>query len=164
MRERPDPVGPGVESVWDFPRPPRLEPVRHRIRVVFGGETIAATTAAYRLLETSHPPSYYLPPEGIVPGALVRANRRSRCEWKGTAQYFDVVAGTRTEAEAAWGYDRPLPPFDAIAGHVAFYAGRMDACFVGDEQVLAQPGGFYGGWITSTVAGPFKGAPGTERW
>jgi uncharacterized protein (DUF427 family) len=153
-----------MESVWDYPRPPRLEPVHHRIRVVLGGETIADTTGAYRVLETSHPPNYYLPADAIRPDTLVRTHRRSLCEWKGMAHYFDVVTGSRREAGAAWGYDRPNAPLAAIGGYVAFYAERMDGCFVGDERVEPQPGGFYGGWITADVAGPFKGAPGTEGW
>jgi len=164
QRPRPDPVGPGMESVWAYPRPPRLEPVPHRIRVQLGEETIADTTGAFRVLETSHPPNYYLPPDDIQPGVLVRSDRRSFCEWKGTAHYFDVHAGGRVEADAAWGYDHPSAAFTPIAGYVAFYAGRMDACFVDDEQIEPQPGGFYGGWITSDVAGPFKGGPGTESW
>ena len=163
-RPRPDPVGPGMESVWDYPRPPRLERVPRRIRVQLGGETIADTTNAYRVLETSHPPNYYLPPDDIQPGVLVRSDRRSFCEWKGTAHYFDVHAGGRVEPDAAWGYDHPGATFAPIAGYVAFYAGRMEACFVDDELIEPQPGGFYGGWITSDVAGPFKGGSGTESW
>jgi uncharacterized protein (DUF427 family) len=153
-----------VESVWDYPRPPRLEPVAKRIRVVFGGETIADTQAAYRVLETSHPPNYYLPPSDIAEGCLVRTRGSSFCEWKGSAHYYDVRVGDAVAAEAAWGYDRPTRAYAAIAGYVAFYPGRMDACFVDDEQVEAQPGGFYGGWITADLVGPFKGGPGTQRW
>ena len=150
--------------MWDYPRPPRLEPVRRRIRVVFGGETIADTTAAYRVLETSHPPNYYLPLSDIADGRLVRTGGSSFCEWKGTAHYYDVVAGEMTATAAAWGYDRPTPAYAAIAGFVAFYPGRMDACLVDDEEVVAQPGGFYGGWITADLVGPFKGAAGTQGW
>ena len=164
QRPAPDPVGPGMESVWDYPRPPALERVHRRIRVVFGDEIIADTTNAYRVLETSHPPNYYLPRTDIRCGSLVRVDRRSFCEWKGTAHYFDVVGGSRVEASAAWGYDRPNAAFAPIAGHVAFYASAMDACYVDDEQVEPQAGSFYGGWITSDVAGPFKGDPGTEAW
>lgn len=163
-RPNPEPAGPDKESVWDYPRPPRLEPVRRRIRVELGGMTIAETTVAYRVLETSHPPNYYLPPDDVVPGALVRAQGRSFCEWKGTAHYFDVCSAGRVEQDAAWGYDHPSRSFAAISGYVAFYAGRMDACFVDDEQVVPQPGGFYGGWITDDLAGPFKGGPGSEGW
>lgn len=160
----PDAAKADMESAWNYPRPPRLEPVSRRLRVVLGGETIADTTGAYRVLETSHPPNYYLPADDILPGTLVRTNRRSVCEWKGVAHYFDVRSGGRVEGNAAWGYDRPSEPYASIAGFVAFYAGRMDACFVDDEQVKPQPGGFYGGWITRDVAGPFKGEPGTEGW
>jgi uncharacterized protein (DUF427 family) len=164
MRPRPEPVGPGQESAWDYPRPPRLEPVERRIRVELGGLVIAETEAAYRVLETSHPPNYYLPPDDIRPGTLVRSTRRSFCEWKGEAHYFDVHAGERHELAAAWGYDTPSAGFERIAGFVAFYAGRMDACWVGDELVVPQPGGFYGGWVTSAIVGPFKGGPGSEGW
>ncbi len=163
-RPRPDPAGPAVESVWDYPRPPRLEPVSRRIQVMLGGETIADTTRAWRVLETSHPPNYYLPPDDIRPGALVRRDDRSLCEWKGTAHYFDVRAGGATATKAAWSYDGPSAPFQPIAGYVAFYAGRMEACFVDGERVEPQPGGFYGGWITTDIAGPFKGAAGSESW
>jgi uncharacterized protein (DUF427 family) len=153
-----------MESVWDYPRPPRLELVGARIRVVFGGETVADTTAAYRVLETSHPPNYYLPPDDIAVGCLVRTRGSSFCEWKGRAHYYDVRHGDAVAGEAAWGYDRPSVAYAAIAGYVAFYPGRMDACLVGDEVVGAQPGGFYGGWITADLLGPFKGEPGTEGW
>ena len=114
--------------------------------------------------QTSHPPNYYLPPEDIRPGVLARSRGRSLCEWKGQAHYFDVRAGTRLEQDAAWGYDTPTRAFAAIAGYVAFYPGRMDACFVDDERVLPQPGGFYGGWITANLVGPFKGGPGSQGW
>ena len=164
MRHRPDLVRPGLESVWDYPRPPRLEPARRRIRVELGGLVIVDTTAAYRVLETSHPPNYYVPLGDIRPGSLVPCSRRSFCEWKGEARYFDVCASERIESDAAWGYDRPSPGFVAIAGYVAFYADRMDACFVDDERVVPQPGGFYGGWVTADLAGPFKGVPGSAGW
>ncbi len=167
-RPRPDPIGPGQESVWDYPRPPRLEPVASRLTVVLGGETIAETTSGYRVLETSHPPNYYFPPTDVVPGALERATGASFCEWKGRAHYY-TVRGGRGDAravatEGAWGYDQPSEAFRAIAGYVAFYASRMDACFVDGEQVEPQPGGFYGGWITADVVGPFKGGPGSRGW
>jgi uncharacterized protein (DUF427 family) len=164
MTPRPDPVRPGQESVWDYPRPPRLEPVRSRIKIELGGRVIAETTGAYRVLETSHPPNYYLPPGDIEPGTLERTDRRSFCEWKGEAHYFTVRAGGRAEPDAAWGYDSPSAAFRPITGYVAFYAGPMDACWVGEELVVPQPGGFYGGWITAGVAGPFKGFPGSQGW
>jgi uncharacterized protein (DUF427 family) len=150
--------------VADFPRPPAIEAVSLPIRIVLGGETIALTASAWRILETTHPPTYYLPRSAFQPGALQRRPRTSFCEWKGIAQYFSVTGGGRTEADAAWGYDAPSPAYAALRDHVAVYAGRMDACFVGEEQVTPQPGGFYGGWITSEFVGPFKGTPGTEYW
>jgi uncharacterized protein (DUF427 family) len=163
-RPVPDPAGPGQESVWDYPRPPRLEREPLRLRVVLDGLVVADTLRGWRVLETSHPPTYYLPPEDIRPGCLVPAGRSSLCEWKGYATAFDV-AGPRSRApRAAWTYPDPTPPFAAIAGHVAFYAGAMEACFVGEERVTPQPGGFYGGWITSRIAGPFKGGPGSMGW
>jgi len=160
----PDPVGPGQESVWDYPRPPRLEPTTRRLRVVLGGSVIAETRRGWRVLETSHPPNYYFPPADVAPGALERVDGSSWCEFKGRAHYFTARAGDRVAPEAAWGYDDPSPGFGALRGAVAFYAGRVDAAFVDDELAVAQPGGFYGGWITSDVAGPFKGAPGTLGW
>jgi uncharacterized protein (DUF427 family) len=132
--------------------------------VVLGGELIAETTRGLRVLETSHPPNYYFPPEDVLPGALEPTKGASFCEFKGRAHYFAVRGGDRVAHEAAWGYDHPSPAFEALAGHVAFYAGRMDACYVDDELVVPQPGGFYGGWITSDVVGPFKGSPGTRAW
>jgi len=162
-RERIEP-GPGQESAWDYPRPPALEGTSAHLVVVLGGVTIADTTHAYRVLETSHPPNYYFPPDDVVPGALVRAEGTSFCEWKGRAHYFDVVGGGRVEAQAAWAYSAPSTRFAAIEGYVAFYPGRMDACFVDDELAVPQEGGFYGGWITSGVVGPFKGGPGTRGW
>jgi uncharacterized protein (DUF427 family) len=158
------PVGPGQESVWDYPRPPRLEPVAARIRIVFAGVTIADTVGAIRVLETSHPPNYYLPPGDLLDGCLTRTRRTSFCEWKGSAHYDDVTVGEAVAPAAAWGYDHPSPAFTAITGFVAFYAGPMDRCLVGDEEVEPQPGGFYGGWITADLVGPFKGGPGTTGW
>lgn len=156
--------GPGQESVWDYPRPPRLEAVTERLRIVFGDETVANTTGGYRVLETSHPPVYYLPPADFSPHALEPAAGHSFCEFKGIAAYWDVVSGTKRAERAAWSYPDPAPAFETIRNFVAVYASRMDACFVGGEQVQAQEGDFYGGWITSKVVGPFKGAPGTRGW
>jgi uncharacterized protein (DUF427 family) len=163
---RPTPllVAPGQESVWDYPRPPRLERVPERLRVVFDGQTVADTLEGWRVLETSHPPTYYLPPDSVRPGSLVPAGGGSLCEWKGRAAYFDVVGPRTRAARAAWAYPRPTPAFAAIAGHVAFYAGLMEACLVGDERATPQPGGFYGGWVTARIVGPFKGEPGSEGW
>ena len=163
---KPRPIAPqlGQESVWDYPRPPRLEPVVERIRVVFGGVTIVETDAAIRVLETSHPPNYYLPPDAFGSGVLVPAPGSSVCEWKGRARYFDIVAGGKRAASAGWSCPDPTQPFRSIRGFVALYAGPMDACFLGYEQVVPQPGGFYGGWITSGIVGPFKGGAGTMGW
>lgn len=163
-RPRPVEPGPGQESVWDYPRPPRLEPVTARLRVVLGGQTIADSTSGFRVLETSHPPNYYLPVADVAPGALTRVSGTTFCEWKGHAHYYEVRGGDRVELRAAWGYDDPSPAFAALAGTVAFYAGRMDACLVDDERVEPQPGGFYGGWITRSVVGPFKGGPDSRGW
>jgi len=156
--------GPGQESVWDYPRPPRLEPSDAHVVVELEGVTIVDTTASQRVLETSHPPVFYIPRADIAPGALVSAERRTWCEFKGVATYFAVSAGGRTEPDAAWTYLEPLPGYEPLAGHVAFYASRMDACFVDDERVESQPGDFYGGWITTRVVGPFKGSAGTYTW
>ncbi len=156
--------GPGQESVWDYPRPPRLEAEPWLVTVILGGATIARSDTALRVLETSHPPVYYLPPGDIAPGVLAVGRGGSWCEWKGEASYLDVAGGTRREQGAAWRYDRPARPYAAMAGFVAFYAGRMDECLVGDERAVPQPGDFYGGWITSWVVGPFKGTPGSRGW
>ena len=153
-----------TRRVADFPRPPALLPAGHRVRIVFAGATVADTEAAWQVLETFHPPTYYVPQSAFPPGVLRRTERRSFCEWKGVASYYDLTAGGRNAPAVAWGYDEPSPGFEPIAGHVAVYAGPMDACFVGDEQVRPQPGGFYGGWITSDLLGPFKGEPGTAGW
>jgi uncharacterized protein (DUF427 family) len=156
---------PGQESVWEYPRPPRLEPSSRRVRVVMGGLTIADTRRALRALETSHPPTYYIPPEDVLPEILLaEPGARSMCEWKGAARYYTVKVGRLSASHAAWSYPSPSAPFAALKDYVAFYAHAMDACYVDDELVRPQPGGFYGGWITDEVVGPFKGAPGTEAW
>lgn len=161
---RPDPTCPGQESVWDYPRPAMAELIDAHLRIEFAGIIIAETRRAVRTLETSHPPSYYIPLEDIASGVLVPADGGSFCEWKGRARYLDVVAGGERRAGAAWSYPDPTPPFASLRDHVAFYAAAMDACYVDDECALPQPGGFYGGWITSKVAGPFKGVPGSRFW
>ena len=156
--------GAGQESVWDYPRPPRLERVSERLRVVFNGETIADTTAGYRVLETSHPPVYYIPPADISQHFLLAAPGSSWCEFKGLAKYWSIdVAGRRAD-NAAWSYPAPSPAFADIAGYLAFYASRLDECWVGEERVQPQQGDFYGGWITSRIVGPFKGGAGTRGW
>jgi uncharacterized protein (DUF427 family) len=141
-----------------------VEKTASLVEVVLGGVLVASTTAALRVLETSHPPTYYLPREDFVAGSLRPAEGRSFCEWKGVADYLDVVGGDVVAARAAWHYPEPSPAFAVVAGHVALYPGVMDRCLVDGEVVRAQPGGFYGGWITSRVVGPFKGDPGTRFW
>jgi uncharacterized protein (DUF427 family) len=156
--------GPGQTSVWDFPRPPRVEPVALRVRIALGGQLVADTLRAVRVCETASPPTYYLPIDDLAPDTLVSAPGTSWCEWKGRAVYWSVRGGGREAPRAAWSYPEPLPAFAALRGHVAFYAGPMDACWVGDERVTPQPGGFYGGWVTADLVGPFKGEPGTGHW
>ncbi|WP_285249078.1 DUF427 domain-containing protein [Pseudarthrobacter sp. efr-133-R2A-89] len=164
MRIIPAVPGPGQESVWDYPRPPRIEPSTEHIRIVLGGELIADTTDSLRVLETSHPPVYYLPRSAFVPGALEPAAGSSFCEFKGSAEYLTVRGGGEEADGAAWSYPEPSSGFEALAGWVAVYAGRMDYCEVEGERVQPQPGRFYGGWITQRILGPFKGEPGTMGW
>lgn len=156
--------GPGQESVWDYPRPPKVEPCPQRIRVEFNGTTIADSTRAHRVLETSHPPVYYIPQSDIKMELLTPNPSRSFCEFKGEANYWDLQVGTRTSPAVAWSYPSPSKPFSVIRDHLAFYPQRVDACFVDDELVQPQEGNFYGGWITSKITGPFKGALGTRGW
>jgi uncharacterized protein (DUF427 family) len=162
-RQRIEP-GPGQESVWDYPRPPRLEDSERRIKVVFGGVTLAYTTHARRVLETSHPPVYYVPPEDTRTEHLRLSDGVSFCEWKGRAHYYDVVTAERSETRAAWYYPEPVPAYGDLKDYVAFYPSMMDACWVDGEKVEAQEGDFYGGWITAGIIGPFKGGPGTRGW
>jgi uncharacterized protein (DUF427 family) len=157
--------GPGQESVWDYPRPPRVEPTGELVRVELGGVVVAETRRALRVLETSHPPTYYLPEADFAPGSLADAGPGTTwCEFKGTARYLDVVADDRTVPRAAWTYPAPSPGFEALLGHVALYPGRLGRVTVDEEAVRPQEGGFYGGWITDRVVGPFKGAGGTGGW
>lgn len=157
--------GPGHESVWDYPRPPRAEHVPERIRVVADGTEIATSDAAIRVLETAGAPVYYLPPADVRMDLLVPTERATACEWKGAARYWTIaLPGGRVIPNAAWSYERPLPGFEAIAGHVAFYAWAVDEAWVGDELATPQPGRFYGGWVTSRVVGPFKGEAGSFGW
>lgn len=153
-----------AESVWDYPRPPRVEESSDRIVVVFAGLRIAETCRALRLLETSHPPVFYIPPADIMMDLLIEEPGASFCEWKGTASYLTLAAGGRRSVRAAWFYEDPTASYQAIAGHIAFYPSRVDEAWVGDERVSPQPGDFYGGWITSCIKGPFKGSPGTRGW
>jgi uncharacterized protein (DUF427 family) len=166
MRGRPvpEPIAPGQESVWDYPRPPVLRASDEEIILVLGGVEICETRTSLRCLETGHPPTYYLPRAAFLEGALRPAGGHTFCEWKGQAFYLDVIGGDKVAARAAWYYPDPEPPYAALRGHVAVYAGLMDRCLVDGERVTPQPGTFYGGWITSAVSGPFKGGPGTQDW
>jgi uncharacterized protein (DUF427 family) len=150
--------------VWDFPRPPVLEQWHEHVRVRLGGVVVAETTEAWSVLETSHPPTYYLPPEAWLAGSLRPTSGSSSCEWKGRARYLDVVAGEVVAERAAWSYPEPTPTFEVIRDHVAVYPRAMEECTVDGVRVEPQPGGFYGGWVTPRVVGPFKGAPGTLHW
>jgi len=152
------------ENVWDYPRPPRLEHVERHVRVVFGGMVIAETRRPARVLETSHPPVYYVSPEDIVLEHLARAVGSSFCEWKGNASYYDVSAGGKIATRSAWTYRSPTEAFVSVKDWVAFYPGRMDECTLDGEHVRPQAGGFYGGWVTDELVGPFKGEPGTSGW
>ncbi|WP_322411585.1 DUF427 domain-containing protein [Microbacterium invictum] len=160
----PDPVAPGQESVWDYPRPPRIEKVDARVTITLGGEVIVDTGDVVRVLETSHPPVYYLPIGAFVEGAVTDGVGSSFCEFKGAARYLDVRGGGESRPAAAWNYPRPSGGYELLADRVAVYAQAMDRCTVDDELVTPQPGGFYGGWITSRVAGPFKGVAGSMGW
>lgn len=164
LRPRPDPAGPGQESVWDFPRPAICEAVDAHVVIEHAGMTIADSHSTVRTLETSHPPSYYIPPADIAPDALRRAAGSSFCEWKGAATYWDVVIGDMVLPRVGWSYPSPTPAFAMLRDHFAFYAGPFDRCSVDGETVTPQPGEFYGGWITSRFAGPFKGVPGSRLW
>lgn len=158
--------GPGQESVWDYPRPPRVEPDGRRVEVVCDGVTVVDTTDAVRVLETSHPPAWYLPVAALRGARLRPVGRTTWCEYKGRATYLDVVAddGRVLAAGAAWRYPRPTPGYDVLADRFTVYPGRVDACLVDGQRVRGQAGGFYGGWITDEIVGPFKGEPGTLGW
>ncbi|MEL7486625.1 MAG: DUF427 domain-containing protein [Pseudomonadota bacterium] len=161
-------VGPGEESVWDYPRPPEIRPAPARARVDFAGEIIADSKDAVRIVETAGAPVYYFPPSDVRVEFLRETAGRSFCEWKGEAIYYDVVIGDRRAPDAAFAYPKPLDDlrrgFDRIAGWFGFYPARVDGCFLGDERVTPQPGGFYAGWVTQNIKGPIKGAPGTHHW
>jgi uncharacterized protein (DUF427 family) len=171
LRDPPPPrvaAGPGQESVWDFPRPPRVEQEARRVRVLLAGRTIADSTRALRIVETAGAPCYYLPPADCEPGAIATGQEWTVCEWKGVAFACEVRAGEARVEGGAWTYPDPLTDlgmgYERVAGHFAFYASRMDACFLGDEQVRPQPGGFYGGWVDARLVGPIKGEPGSGNW
>lgn len=157
--------GKPIESVWDFPRPPAIERVDWQIRVVHRGETIADAPWAFRILETSQPPAYYVDPAFVDSTRLRPSTQQTFCEWKGMASYADVVTSDGTVVEnGAWRYEQITPRFSDAQGCWAFYAQSLDECWVDDEQVGSNPGNFYGGWVTANVEGPFKGAPGTAHW
>ena len=155
---------PGQESVWDYPRPPIIEDVSQHVRVVFNGEVIADTRNAKRVLETSHPPSYYIPFEDLNTAYLTETSHKTFCEFKGRASYWNVQVRDQESVNAGWSYANPTQGFEEIKDYVTFYPSRVDACFVGDERVRAQEGDFYGGWITSNIVGPFKGGVGSRGW
>ena len=159
-----EPVKRVIEHVEDYPRPPALEPCDDPIRIEFAGKVIAETEDAFRVLETFHAPTYYLPIGAFAPAVLVQAEGASVCEWKGTASYFDIVVDGMRAQRAAWTYPNPTKRFAALKRHIAVYAEPMDACWVAGERVTPQPGNFYGGWVTSWIAGSVKGAPGTTHW
>jgi uncharacterized protein (DUF427 family) len=150
--------------VWDYPRPPRLEDSARHLQVIFSGVVIAETRRARRVLETSHPPVYYLPSEDVQLAYLTPAHGTSFCEWKGAAHYCTIAVNGVTAEAAAWYYPEPSAPYAGLRGYIAFYPARMAACLVDGERAQAQPGDFYGGWITHEIVGPFKGAPGTGGW
>jgi uncharacterized protein (DUF427 family) len=155
---------PGQESVWDYPRPPRLESTSKLVEVFFNGHKIADSRRAKRVLETSHPPTFYIPAEDVDWAYLAQSAHRTVCEFKGVARYHSLVDGDRESLDAAWSYPNPVPEFESIRDHLAFYPSRVEACYVDGERVEAQEGDFYGGWITSEIVGPFKGGSGTWGW
>jgi uncharacterized protein (DUF427 family) len=163
---KPNPIlpQPGQESVWDYPRPAILEDTHKHLKIIFNGIVLAETDKAKRVLETSHPPCYYIPPEDIKLEYLIPTSRKTACEWKGLCQYSDVSVGDKNVNNATWQYIQPAPNFSSIQGYYSFYASLMDACYVNDELVQAQAGDFYGGWITADIVGPFKGGLGTWGW
>jgi len=164
IRPAPDPIAEGQESVWSYPRPPRAELSLKPLKIIHRGVTVAETDTTIRTLETSHPPTYYIPPAGVSMGLLHQSQKRSFCEWKGVAIYYDVRIGDERLRDAAWSYPEPTAAFAALKDHIAFYASPFDTCSVDGEAVTPQPGGFYGGWITKDVKGPFKGVPGSNFW
>ncbi|MEM7436955.1 MAG: DUF427 domain-containing protein [Myxococcota bacterium] len=156
--------GPGQESVWDYPRPPRIVADPREVRVLYNDVPIADTRNALRVLETASPPVFYLPPSDVDTDRLRRERGSSLCEWKGAAAYWSWVTDDgHALSNVAWSYPKPFPEFEAIRDYISFYPARV-TCYVGSERVGPQPGGFYGGWVTSDVVGPFKGEPGTGGW
>lgn len=164
MRPVPIPPGPNQESVWNYPRPPRIETTDKHIEIVFNQVLIVDTRRAYRLLETSHPPNYYIPLADVKADYLIPSTRTSFCEWKGQARYYTLKVGEQQATDVAWYYPDITPAYKEIEGYVSFYPGPMDACYVNGEKVQPQPGSFYAGWITQDVVGPFKGDAGSWGW
>jgi uncharacterized protein (DUF427 family) len=162
--ERREEPGPGQESVWEYPRPPRVEASGKHVQVLFNGVVLAESRRALRVLETSHPPVFYIPRDDVRVEYLVATTRRTVCEFKGVASYFTVIVDGISAQDAAWSYPRPQPGYEVIRDAVAVYPSKMAACYVDGERVIAQPGDFYGGWITHEIAGPFKGGPETRGW
>jgi uncharacterized protein (DUF427 family) len=160
----PDPIGPGQESVWHYPRPPALVRSDKHVVIRLGDTVIADSRRAWRVLETSHPPTWYVPRDDVTPGVLTPSRTApTQCEWKGAASYWDVVTASARLPAAIWSYETPTSPFAELAGAVTGYPAHLE-CTVDDEPVRPQEGGFYGGWITADVVGPFKGSPGTWGW
>jgi uncharacterized protein (DUF427 family) len=154
-----------VENVWDYPRPPAVAPCPRRVRVELAGQVLADSGRALRVLETSHPPTIYVPADDVRANLLIPSHARvTWCEFKGTSRYLDALIGDRGYEAVAWTYPHPSPGYEELKDHFAFYPGRVDAAWLDDERVLAQDGDFYGGWITTELVGPFKGAPGTSSW
>ena len=152
----------GQESVWDYPRPPALVQDRRRIEVRHGNETIASTSNAFRILETASPPTVYIPPSDVELKQLVEVRGSSFCEWKGSASYWALLEG-REKSAIGWSYKTPSSSFELIKDYLSFYPGRVE-CYIDGERVRAQPGGFYGGWVTNEIVGPYKGETGTGGW
>jgi len=153
-----------IESVWDYPRPPSMAPGARRVVVCHEDVVLADSRRCIRVLETSHPPVFYVPRGDVRMDLLARSARSTHCEWKGLASYWSLVGLGRAVEDVAWSYEQPEAPYAELAGHMAFYPGRLDSCTVDGEQVVPQPGGFYGGWITGEITGPFKGPPGSAGW
>jgi uncharacterized protein (DUF427 family) len=164
MHTTPQPPGPGQESVWSYPRPPSAEPVHRRAVITLAGTVVVDTADLVRVCETSHPPTYYLPRAAFTPGVLVPGARRTRCEWKGVARYVDVVVPGARRSDAGWWYPEPDRRYPELTDRVALYPALFDQVRLDGVIVTPQPGGFYGGWITPEVVGPFKGEPGTSWW
>ena len=157
-------TGMNTESVWDYPRPPRLEPTHRHLEVIFCGQIVADTRRALRVLETSHPPVYYIPPDDVRMDLLLPSTRHTYCEYKGEASYWTIKLAETESKDVAWSYPQPAAGYEALRDHLAFYASRVDECRVDGERVQPQAGDFYGGWITSDLVGPFKGGPGSAYW